>query len=314
MTPEELFWFDLNGFLVIRGALTQTQVAGLNAAIDAHVPAKARARESQPLKNAAPNSAMAAAGSRIDLGGMLSWEEPVFRELLTHPVLAKYLKTILGKGFRLDHQPLVIVQKHESEGFALHGGPLSGDDGAPQGRFNPELQYRCVNGEPWTSLLAVSVCLCEAEAGDGGFCVLRGSHKLNFAVPNDVTHGLEARFKEHIHQPATKPGDVILFSEATVHGALPWRPRVEGKERRLALLRFAPANMAYGRAYTEEWGAQVLGKCTPAQRAVLQPPFAPRLERKVLTDDPDSEDGTTAFRRSEHKRKHDEEIFGTPYF
>jgi hypothetical protein len=27
-----------------------------------------------------------------------------------------------------------------SEGFSLHGGPISGDDGVPSGIFNPELQ------------------------------------------------------------------------------------------------------------------------------------------------------------------------------
>uniref|UniRef100_A0A7S1XGP7 Phytanoyl-CoA dioxygenase n=1 Tax=Erythrolobus australicus TaxID=1077150 RepID=A0A7S1XGP7_9RHOD len=311
MDAEELFWFDLNGFLVVRGALSEREVAGLNAAIDAHLPA-ARARDASALKNAAPESAMTASGSRVDMGGMLAWEEPAFRELLTQPTLTRYLTEILGKGFRLDHQPLVIVQSNDSEGFALHGGPLSGDDGVPQGRFNPELQYRCVNGTPWTSLLAASVSLCDAESGDGGFCVLRGSHKLNFAVPSAVTHGLADKFQDHIHQPAVKKGDIILFSEATVHGALPWRPRQSGKERRLALLRFAPANMAYGRAYTDEWGSGVFERCTPAQRAVLQPPYAPRLERAVLSDA--GEDGTTAYKRSEEKRAHDAHIFGTPYF
>jgi hypothetical protein len=51
---------------------------------------------------------------------------------------------------------------------------------------------------------------------------------------------------EHLYQPTTKAGDVVLWSEATVHGATPWRAP---HERRIALYRFAPANMGYGRGY-----------------------------------------------------------------
>jgi ectoine hydroxylase-related dioxygenase (phytanoyl-CoA dioxygenase family) len=57
---------------------------------------------------------------------------------------------------------------------------------------------------------------------------VRGSHKSNFSVPPGITHGDDEEFaREHLHEPATKAGDVILFSEATVHGAVPWR--VPGK-------------------------------------------------------------------------------------
>ena len=50
-------------------------------------------------------------------------------------------------------------------------------------RFNPELQYRCVAGRPWNSLVAMAAHLVDAPAGAGGFCVVKGSHKLNFALP-----------------------------------------------------------------------------------------------------------------------------------
>lgn len=41
-------------------------------------------------------------------------------------------------------------------------------------------------------------------------------------------------FKEHIYQPAVQAGDVLFFSEATVHGSLPWKGDCQ---RRLALYR-----------------------------------------------------------------------------
>jgi len=210
------------------------------------------------------------------------------------------------------HQPLLIVQERDSEGFALHGGPISGDDGVPEGRFNPELQYRCVNSQPWTSLLAVSVQLCDHAEGDGGFCVVRGSHKLNFPVPEDVTHGIAPGFEEHLYKPVTKKGDVVIWSEATVHGAVPWRGE---HQRRIALYRFAPANMGYGRGYLEVT-PEMMADMTPKQRAVLLPPYASRLERAVITPEAaQSVDGEPALKsRSSLKKNFDKKLFGTEFF
>jgi len=50
----------------------------------------------------------------------------------------------------------------------------------------------------------------------GGFCVVRGSHKSNFVAPPRMLD-LQAH-QEHVHQPQTQAGDVILFSESTLHG------------------------------------------------------------------------------------------------
>jgi hypothetical protein len=50
---------------------------------------------------------------RLDMGGMLGWEEPhreIFRNLLAHPKLVPYLHMVIGEGYRLDHSPLIIAQ------------------------------------------------------------------------------------------------------------------------------------------------------------------------------------------------------------
>ena len=138
--------------------------------------------------------------------------------MLAHPKLVPLLHRMVGQGYRMDHMPLLIAQEKGAEGFSLHGGPLT-----EQGHFNPHLQYRCAQGQIWNSLLAMSVVLTPHNPGDGGFCVVRGSHKLNFPVPASMMHG-EA-MAEHIYQPVTAPGDVVFFSEATVHGCLPWTAR-----------------------------------------------------------------------------------------
>ena len=43
---------------------------------------------------------------------------------------------------------------------------------------------------------------------------MRGSHKSNFPVPQEFVDGGGVLGQDHVHQPVTEAGDVILFSEA----------------------------------------------------------------------------------------------------
>ena len=238
------------------------------------------------------------------MGGMLFWDEPdslPFRSILAHPKLVPYFEAICGPGYRLDHQPLVIAQDADSEGFSLHGGPIRGD-----GSMNTDLQYRFVNDCVWTSLLAVSVQLVDHH-DTGGFCVLPGSHKLNVPVPDSATHMTDPEFGEHLHFPRTNRGDVVIWSEATVHGAVPWRASFQ---RRIALYRFAPSNMAYGRGYLTVPEEKLRG-FTDVQRAVLEPPYSTRLDRPSTSG---ILEGKAPPRRTKAKKDFDKSLFGTEYF
>ena len=310
LSTHERFLFDLNGYLIVRNVFTKDEVAAANAAIDAHA-VDLQARDAAALRNAKSDTPLAAVGPRRDMGGMLWWPKPhcdVFRSVLAHPKLVPYLTAFCGEGYRMDHQPLVIAQEADSEGFSLHGGPLNSD-----GSFNPELQYRCDGRGIWTSLLALSVQLCDHSPSDGGFCVVRGSHKLTLPVPPDVAAGTADCFGELIHQPVTKAGDVVIWSEATVHGATPWRGE---QQRRIALYRFAPPNMGYGRGYIDVTAAQLEGM-SDLERAVLEPPYATRLERPLVTasDVSEASAGPPSKKpRNEAKKEHDRKLFGTAYF
>lgn len=121
------FLFDLNGYFVIRNALSQTEIADANAAIDAH---EFLGRTDRKLRNSKDNTPFSGdmVTPRFDLGGMLGWESPhreMFRKFLCHPNVIPYLHLIIGEGYRLDHSPLVIAQEKGSEGFSLHGGSIN---------------------------------------------------------------------------------------------------------------------------------------------------------------------------------------------
>merc|ERR1740130_1528484 len=172
--------------------------------------------ETRPLSETPRPARLDASGPRLDMGGMLFWEQPhceVFRNMLCHPKLVPYITELCGMAYRLDHQPLLLAQERDSEGFSQHGGPVTSD-----GRFNPTLQYRCEQGQLWTSLLAVSFQLCDHNPGDGGFCVVRSSHDLSPATPrtralqprapplcNPIHHRCAARTSSMCRAPPTSP-------------------------------------------------------------------------------------------------------------
>ena len=161
-----------------------------------------------------------------------------------------------------------------------------------------------------SALLGVNVMLTDHNPGDGGFCVVPGSHKSNFKMPPGMVDG--ERYQEYITQPATKAGDVVLFSEGTVHGAMAWTP--DNRQRRACLYRFAPATNVYGRSYFGHegggWPTAIYEDLNEAQRAVLEPPYANRLDRPNI----ESDGSVTITTRNERKKQHDMDVFGTKYF
>ncbi len=205
----------------------------------------------------------------------------------------------------MDHLPFVIAQDKGAEGFQLHGGTID----CSSGEYNPHLAYTCHNGIIRSALLGCNVMLTDHDFGFGGFCVVPGSHKSNFKMPNGMVDG--EKYKEFIIQPSTKAGDVVLFSEGTVHGAMSW---THSSQRRVCLYRFSPATNVYGRSYFGHegggWPTKMYEGLSDAQRAVLEPPYANRLDRPEIMENGDIHVNS----RSERKKKHDQDLFGTKYF
>ncbi|KAH8060778.1 phytanoyl-CoA dioxygenase [Aureococcus anophagefferens] len=123
--------------------------------------------------------------------------------------------------------------------------------------------------------------LTDAPAGAGGFCAVPGSHKANFSIPPALADLADDELAEHVVQPAIMAGDVLLFSEATLHGTLPW---TLDHQRRTVIYRFAPAGPRTAAA-TPEWPAAMLAGMSEAQRAVCAPPYHPRMNRTCLDEE-----------------------------
>jgi ectoine hydroxylase-related dioxygenase (phytanoyl-CoA dioxygenase family) len=278
MNDQEKYLFDLTGYLVVKNVLTPEEVARCNEAIDRHADQSKERVGDLSLSDNSP--ALNGITGRGDLGGMLGWEKPwcdPFREMLAHPKVTPHLHDILGKGYRMDHNAGLITMRKGAEGHIFHGSSGPG--------FDRHQYYIFQDGQMHCGLTVVSWQLANVNPGDGGFCLIPGSHKGNFACPKSIKR-FEAH-QEFVKQVTCRAGDVVIFTEAVTHGTLPW---TADHDRRSLLFRFSPGNLAYATGYA--WPAAMLDGLTDAQRAVLEPPYHIRLNRPVLNNDGEIESET----------------------
>ena len=261
VSDEERYYFDLRGYLVVRSVLSEEEIDTCNGALD-HFAEKIRNFEAGTLSHG--SAALAGRSSRKQLTGMLGWPPPYrdpFRKLLVHPVVVSRLNEFSGKGFRLDHGPLLISAEKGAEGHWLHGA------GEP---FSPAVWYHQQNGKIYCRGITVAWQLADCRSGDGGFAIIPSSHKTCEPTPADVRSLEDAMGL--VVQPDLKAGDVVFFAETATHGALPWRA---DHERRSVLYKYTSraAARAVGKHFTpEQRYGEWVNELTPEQQAVLYGP------------------------------------------
>ena len=250
LTDEERYRFDLQGYLVVPGALGATEVDACNRAIDA------------------------VAGTPAATEGMLGWPEPhrePFRCLLVHPAVVARLNELCGVRCRLDHGPRLLAGG-DGTGAELHGG------GEP---FSPATWYHQQNGRIFASAVTAAWQL----GGEGGLCVVPGSHKAVEPAPAGVRAGGDRDAPmDVVRELPTRAGDLVLFAETVTHGA---RPGNGAGDRRIVLYTYTVgAVVAHaGRAFLPEevWGDWTR-ELNPEQHAVLYGPGVDAAGRLPLLE------------------------------
>lgn len=255
---------------MVKNFLTPAEVQTLNEAVDANMDKRIDRGRREQGDGKIVQGEFAPFFHQM---GALTWEQPwcqPFRDLLAHPKVIPYLNTLMGRGWKLDHNIEVLTAKAGCQGLPLHGsGNLT---------FNGSRFYRYQNGRMRCGLIVLQYYLKDVNPGDGGLCVVPGSHKANFPIPADIQMG-EAD-QEIVYQIPIKAGDLVIFNEATTHGTIPWR----GKgERRLAFYRYTPKYLHYHGGYYETSLPEWVSELTEAQQAVLDPPYI--YHRPLIEDD-----------------------------
>ncbi len=243
MTGEEKFQVDLDGYLVIKNVLTDDEVAEMNEIID---------RES--------SDSLRGHGGRVSS----LWGEP-FKSLIDHPKILPYLLELLGPHVRLDHDYAIFMDE-EQKGGRLHGGEDGGRPGGPEA----DHWYKYRDGVMRNGLSVMTYNLADAPEGAGGFACIPGSHKSNFLreLPSDVRNF--ERPTHYVVQPPVEAGDVLFFTEALVHGTMPWTAK---HQRRSLLYKYSPGHSAWSGEYHD---LSKYGELTEQQKRMLLPPSVGR--------------------------------------
>ncbi len=280
VTDEETYFFDTRGYLVVRGVLSLSEIEAANRALDAKMTG-AVTLDAGSLSGGAAK--LRGVTGRTQLSGMLGWEpegRTPFRRMLVHPVVVSRLNAFTGRGFRLDHGPMLISGRKGAEGHRLHGA------GEP---FSQSVWYHQQNGRVFCRGITVAWQLTDCGPGDGGFAIVPGSHKTREPTPNSV-RTLEDDMGL-VEQPVMAAGDVLFFAETATHGTLPWQAN---HERRSVLYKYAArgAARAVGKHFTpaERFGDWT-DELTAEQQAVLYGPGVHHGGRLPLLES----DGQTAW-------------------
>ncbi|MBT4137144.1 MAG: hypothetical protein HOE48_04470, partial [Candidatus Latescibacteria bacterium] len=254
----DFYFWDLNGYLVLRGVMDDAWLAEANAVVDQFddqiVVGETTSGKSKSLVGT----------GRPELKGLLQLPAPYcdpFRRMMAHPVIEHHLNWMGASGQRTG-SPSVFASVKGTSGHAQHG------NGEP---INPGRQYVYQNGRSYCEAVTVTWQLRDVTEADGGFACVPGSHKAKYSHPRGVqTCDDHMGLVKHI---GMKAGDVLFFMDgATSHGTFKWEGELS---RRGVLVKYSSQNFhRSGGELThpeKRWGDLVDGM-NDAQLAVMRGP------------------------------------------
>ena len=264
----EFYFWDLNGYLVLRGVMDEAWLKEANDVVD-HFEDQIVVGE----MTAGKKSKSLQGTGRPELKGLLQLPAPYcdpFRRMMAHPVVEHRLNWMGASGQRTG-SPSVFASVKGTSGHAQHG------NGEP---LNPSRQYVYQNGRSYCEAVTVTWQLRDVTEADGGFACVPGSHKANYSPPVGVqTCDDHMGLVKHI---GMKAGDVLFFMDgATSHGTFKWQGDLS---RRGVLIKYSSRNFHRSGGdltYPENrWGDLVDGM-NDAQLAVMRGPDRDVFERNV---------------------------------
>jgi hypothetical protein len=258
----DIYRFDLRGYLVVKGALTSSEVSDLNETLDRLPPMKPGDWHGYIHGHSYGDKT-----SGLNLQQIYEAGDP-FERLIDHPSWIEHVKLFVGAAGTFDnhHGPVFIDENFVSfrelgEAIGIHSG------GVPATQRS---QFRYHAGRFMCGQINVLMALTDIGPGDGGTMLIPGSHKSNFPLPsyNDSRMGPGRSVDEvedavEIHLEA---GDAIIFVDSTCHGSA---KRVNDGTRRICVYRYGPSwgNFRHGYHPSEE----LLERLTPERRQIVQP-------------------------------------------
>lgn len=251
MNPVHAYSFECTGVAIIPNALTYTQVEEAKWLIRQNWP------EGAPWKFPV-----------LHLGG-------IFWDMMTHPHLLNLCNQFAGEHFRMDHAFGLTSNGAIPQ---LHGGPQSS-------------QYSCFylplsfgDRKGLAGQLNFGFCLEGQSPETGGFCYVPGSHKVvdSRAGREVLTEVYGGKFDHHsITVPTLIPGDMIVFTEALIHGDTGWRKKSPGSCRMQVYYKMTPGFMCWRDPAQNEHLLKYAR--TDLERRLMAPPWTGRYSETAVS-------------------------------
>jgi ectoine hydroxylase-related dioxygenase (phytanoyl-CoA dioxygenase family) len=258
-TPLDDFLFDLNGFLVLKNALSPELLENLNAEFDQFPKDLAHGDWYKGAQRRDYNQHTGLELHQcVEIG-------PAFEELIDHPSWINLVRHFCGEeqsyveGLFIDE---CIASVRSSGGHhPVHSG---GYRGAARGRYLYEHGvFRC-------GQVNIIPALTDIGPGDGPTMVIPGSHKSNFPHPQADEYRYDGAKPMDTITGAVPvylaKGDALLFVDGLMHGG---SARTNPGERRIVIYRYGPVWGASRFGY--QFSPELLARLTPARRKILEP-------------------------------------------
>jgi hypothetical protein len=251
------FNFDLNGYVILKDVIPQEEIKKIEQNLNNIPNIEANEwhghihRENYPSERGISYQQIYEAGD-------------AFQKLIDHPAYFDHVKCFVGNQDDFDS---FLGPVYIDECFALIRG-VGESIGIHSGghKRTKRTQFRYHNGEFHCGQINVFIPLTDIGPGDGATIVVPGSHKSNFPFPQNTQQTKSVYEYENAVEVHLNKGDVLVFVDAICHGSV--KRENEGL-RKVVIYRYGPAwgNSRYG--YLPSM--QLLEKCTPEQRKIIQP-------------------------------------------
>ena len=259
----EKYLFDLNGYIILKKAVSTKELSECNKIID----------KLKNLKHGEWHGYVHGHnyGGKEGLNLQQIYEAgKPFEKLIDHPSWIKHmLEFVGGKGtFDYQHGPLFI-----DENFANVRGPgeaIGIHSGNPEGIQRNHYRYQ--DGKFHCSQVNILIALKKIGPGDGGTVVIPSSHKSNIQHPEYKQNKMKKNKVSSAEKMTgslevfLEAGDALLFVDSLCHGSA---KRTNRGERRIVVYRYGPSWGFFRHPYRPS--AKLLNKLTKFQRKIVMP-------------------------------------------
>jgi hypothetical protein len=235
MTPEQRYFFDVFGYLHLKGVIEPEDLTAAQEAAERYV-------------RTPPEQVPPGFGIKEPSKGFLLFQygfafEGALEKLAMHPASWPIVCELTRERPRLMNGTLLV--NRADPGSHLHCA-------REEDIAWPRTHYTVKDGRIFCDNLVVFPYLTDVYPGDGGLIVLPGSHKASFVRPRGMFYADEKITDEipaGIVNITPKAGDIVIISEALTHGTLTWKAK---RDRRALVLRYRPQHLGGDTSIPEE--------------------------------------------------------------